>query len=70
MLFGIIVYWIVNLNPSASNYGMFLFIMLIEVISAMSMGLVISAFAPTIEAAMAIAAPFLTCLILFSGFYM
>lgn len=49
---------------------MFIFIMLLEVISAMSLGLVISAFAPTIEAAMAIAAPFLTCLILFSGFYM
>jgi hypothetical protein len=70
LCFSLIIYWIVDLDPSAANYGMFILILLVEVISALSLGLVISAFAPSVEAAMAISAPLLTCLILFSGFYM
>jgi ABC-type multidrug transport system permease subunit len=70
LCFSLIIYWIVDLDPSAGNYGMFIFILLEEVVCALSLGMVISAFAPTVEAAMAISAPLLTCLILFSGFYM
>lgn len=64
------MYWLVDLNRSVTNYGMFIFVLLEEVICALSLGLAVSAFAPTVEAAMAISAPLLTCLILFSGFYM
>jgi hypothetical protein len=70
LCFALIMYWLVDLNPSAANYGMFIFILLEEVVCALSLGLAVSAFAPTVEAAMAISAPLLTCLILFSGFYM
>ena len=55
VFFGCIVYWIVGLNPH--TFGYFLLILMLEALTAVSLGLAVSALMPSVEAANAAGPP-------------
>jgi len=67
LIFGCIVYWLVGLNPD--RFGEFLLILMFQVVTAISLGLAISAFCPTPEAAMTLGVPMVIIPLIFGGFY-
>ncbi len=67
VIFGILVFWISGLNPD--TFGEFMGILMLEVCTALSLGLAISAAASTVEVAISIGIPFVLIPLLFGGFY-
>jgi len=67
LVFGCIIYWLVGLN--ADRFGLFLLILMLEVVTGIALGLAISAFSPTPEAAMTLGVPLVIIPLLFGGFY-
>ena len=67
IIFCCIVYWLVGLNPD--RFGEFVGISMLTTLVAISLGLAVSAFAPSVEAASAIGPPLMVIGILFGGFY-
>jgi ABC-type multidrug transport system permease subunit len=68
-LFGIIVYWIVGLNPSAAAFFIFVCLLIVEGLAAQGLGVAVSAGAKNEKVALAIAPAITVILILFGGFY-
>lgn len=69
LLFGVIIYWIVGLNPSASAFFIFVCILIVEGLAAQGLGIAVSAGARNEKVALAIAPAVTVILILFGGFY-
>lgn len=67
IIFGCIVYWIVGL--SSSRFGYFLLILMLQVITAIALGLAVSALSPSEDMATGIAIPCMIIPLLFGGFY-
>jgi len=67
LLYAIIVYWLVQLNPY--HFIEFALVLMLLSVAAVSLGLAVSALVPTIETANAIGPPCLIIAILFGGFY-
>jgi hypothetical protein len=68
VVFALVIYWIVDLR--AGGFPIFLMIFMLESVTAMALGLMVSAACPSVEATGAVSAPIITLLIIFSGFYM
>ncbi len=66
---GVIVYWIVGLNPSAKAFFIFVAILILEGLSAQALGVAISASCDSEKSAMALAPAVTVVLMLFGGFY-
>lgn len=66
-LFGTIIYWIADLNEE--RFGQFISILLFEVATAIAIGLAISSYFPTVEAAAGFTAPTTIIFSLFGGYY-
>lgn len=69
-LFVTISYWMIGIND---NFGVFIQVLLTIVLSsqvAISCGLLLSAASPTIEVAIALVAPAVMPLLIFSGFFL
>jgi ATP-binding cassette subfamily G (WHITE) protein 2 len=64
-----IVYWSVHLNPDPGRFLIFTGLILLETMVAMSLGFAISAVAPSLSVASALASPVLIVMILFGGYY-
>jgi len=69
VVYACILYWIVGLNPSGDRVGIFILILIFLGFAAVSLGLGVSAFTKSIEAANALGTPLLIIGILFGGFY-
>lgn len=67
LIYSCILYYIVGLN--SKTFGFFILILMLETVVSISLGMMVSAFAPSVEAANAIGPPFLIIGILFGGFY-
>lgn len=67
ILLFLIVFRMVQLNPH--RFGYFLLLVMMESLAAVLLGLAVSAFAPTVEAANALGPPCAIIAILFGGFY-
>jgi len=70
IMFSLIAYWMVGLNPYADRFFLFLLIIVIMSTSAQAFGVMISTVAPKAEVGLAIAPVVLTVLMMFSGFYL
>eukprot|EP01041_Mallomonas_annulata_P000999 gene999-1965_t len=68
-VFAVIIYWISGLNPQGSRFVIFFLILNLITVTAMTLGLAISAFFPTVEAATAAGPVFVVIGIVFGGFY-
>ena len=66
----VIVYWLSGLNPIPGRFLLFFLIVMLVTLTGIILGLAISAFAPSVEAASAIGPPFIIIGVLFGGFYM
>lgn len=69
VLLGTIAYWMVGLNPSAAAFFTFLLITVFISCTAQSLGMLIAAISPSMEAAQAMAPVVITMFMLFGGFY-
>ena len=69
IVFGSIIYWIVGLNPGMDQFFQFLAILMLEALTSVALGLVISAFAPDVETANAFGPLPLLISLLFGGFF-
>jgi len=69
-LYSIIVYWIADLQNEAGHFFIFTATLMLLSVNVVTLGLAISAFAPSMEVASTMGAPFLVIGILFSGYYM
>ena len=69
VFFCVILYWAAGLNPLAERFFIFLAIVILDTISALALGLFVSALAPTTSIANAIGPPILLVFIIFGGFY-
>ncbi|ETO27167.1 ATP-binding cassette superfamily [Reticulomyxa filosa] len=69
IIFSCIMYWIVNLNPHAEQFILFIVITVLTSFTAMALGFLVASFAPNVDAANAMAPPFMILMILFGGFY-
>ena len=67
LIFSCVVYYIVGLNPNV--FGYFILIVMLTALTAISLGLAISAMVPTVEAALALGPPCIIIALLFGGFY-
>jgi ATP-binding cassette subfamily G (WHITE) protein 2 len=67
IIFSCIIYWMVGLNPD--RFGEFIGISMLVTITAIALGLAVSAAVPTVEAANAVGPPMMVIGILFGGFY-
>ena len=67
IIFSCIIYWMVGLNPD--RFGEFIGISMLVTITAIALGLAVSAAVPTVEAANAVGPPLMVIGILFGGFY-
>ncbi len=67
VVYACIVYWMVGLNPNA--FGVFILILMLEAMTAISLGLAISALTPSLEAALGIGPPTIIVALIFGGFY-
>ena len=69
LVFGIIIYWIVGLNPIPVRFFMFLWIIILESFTAMMMGIFVSAMSSSVEIATAFAPPLNIVFFLFAGVF-
>ena len=69
VIFGSILYFIVGLNPGPDNFFVFLGALMLEASAAIALGLVVSAAAPTVEAAIDFGPLTLIISLLFGGFF-
>lgn len=69
VLYACIVYFATGLNREGHRFGYFVLILMLTNLTAMSMGLVVSAMMPTVEGANAVVLPMMIIAILFGGFY-
>jgi len=69
LIMAVISYWMVNLNPSAGRFFIFLLITALTSICASSIGMLIGSIAPTIDVATALTPVVMTLAMLFGGFY-
>ncbi|GAB4815997.1 hypothetical protein N2152v2_003043 [Parachlorella kessleri] len=69
LLFGVIVYWIVGLNPSPSAFFIFVALLLLEGLAAQGLGVAVSAACRNEKVALAVGPAVVVILILFGGFY-
>ena len=69
VMFGSILYWIVGLNPGVDNFFIFLLALMLEAVTAIALGLAVSAAAPTVEAAVDFGPLTLIISLLFGGFF-
>eukprot|EP00013_Stygamoeba_regulata_P015839 CAMPEP_0177682438 /NCGR_PEP_ID=MMETSP0447-20121125/31260_1 /TAXON_ID=0 /ORGANISM="Stygamoeba regulata, Strain BSH-02190019" /LENGTH=612 /DNA_ID=CAMNT_0019191943 /DNA_START=145 /DNA_END=1980 /DNA_ORIENTATION=+ len=69
ILQGTILYWMANLNPSAERFFIFLAIIVLLYNVTQSLGLFVSAIAPTAQAAMVLAPLVCVVFVLFGGFF-
>ena len=67
LLYSIIIYWMVGLNEK--HFIEFALVLMLLNVTVAALGLAVSAFAPNVEAANAMATPFMIIGILFGGFY-
>jgi len=67
VIFGSIVYWMVGLNPD--RFGYFILILMLEAVTAVSLGLAVSAAAPNIELAQALGPLPIILSLIFGGFF-
>lgn len=67
IFFGTLIYWIVGLNEI--RYGYFLLILLLEVITAIALGLAVSAASPNADFASAIVIPIMIIPLIFGGYF-
>lgn len=67
IIFGTLIYWIVGLNKV--RYGYFLLILLLEVVTAIALGLAVSAASPNADLANAFVIPIVIIPLIFGGFY-
>jgi hypothetical protein len=65
----IIIYWAVGLNSDPDRFGIFLFILVLESLAALGLGMIVSVISPSVEAANALGPPIVIVLLLFGGFY-
>ena len=68
LLFGSILYYMTFLDPAPERFAVFMGLLLMEALCGTALGIMVSALAPTAKVAGAIAPPFATCFILWSGF--
>ncbi len=66
-IFGCIIYWIVGLNRN--RFGLFILILMLEIVTGISLGLAVSAISPNVEVAAAIGIPLTIVALIFGGFY-
>jgi len=66
-VFGIIIYWIVGLKANA--FGYFLLILMMQVLTAISLGLAVSAISPNAGFATALGTPLVVIALIFGGFF-
>lgn len=66
-LLGTVIYWIAGL--SAERYGIFILILLLEIVTATVLGIAISAPCPSSTMATNIAVPIVIIAFIFAGFY-
>ncbi|KAJ1428243.1 ABC-2 type transporter-domain-containing protein [Ochromonadaceae sp. CCMP2298] len=64
-----VIYWSVGLNSLPTRFGIFVATVLLTTVCSMSIGLLISAWAPSATVASAVGPPVLIILLLFGGFY-
>ena len=67
LIFGMICYWLVGLNPKIERFFIFLLILILLSMVSQAFGFFISALAPSREIGVAIAPLFITLFTLFSG---
>ena len=67
LIYAIVVYWMVGLNPD--RFGYFILIVMMEAVVGVSLGLAVSAIAPNTEIALALGPPTIIIALLFGGFY-
>lgn len=67
LIYSLIIYWMVGLNDE--HFIEFALILMLLNVTVAALGLAVSAFAPNVEAANAMATPFMIIGILFGGFY-
>jgi ABC-type multidrug transport system ATPase subunit/ABC-type multidrug transport system permease subunit len=68
-IFCCIIYYMANLNPDAGRFFVFMLITCIISVCSTGLGMIISSFAPNVEAASAIGPPIGVVMILFGGYY-
>jgi ATP-binding cassette, subfamily G (WHITE), eye pigment precursor transporter len=68
IIFGMISYWMIGLNPDPIRFFVFLLIFVLLSLVSQSFGIVISAVSPSYDIAVAIAPIIITLLTLFSGY--
>jgi len=68
-IFCCIIYFMANLNPDADRFFIFVLITCTLSICSTGLGMIISSFAPNVEAASAIGPPIGVVMILFGGYY-
>ena len=69
-IFSCLVYWIAGLNNDGARFLFFFLIVSLIGVAAQTLGMAISAFMPSVEAAQAGGPVFLILGIVFGGFYM
>jgi len=69
ILFAVIIYWMARLNPNASNFFVFLFILILVAMCGTSLGLFVSALAPNATIAGSLGSLLIIVFILGGGFY-
>ncbi len=69
MVYGIAVYWICNLRPTAAHFFTFVLIYYLSVSAAQSFGLFLSIAIPNFSVALMLAPLLTICLIILGGFY-
>eukprot|EP00188_Purpureofilum_apyrenoidigerum_P006014 Plantae.Rhodophyta-Purpureofilum_apyrenoidigerum.ctg8588.p1 GENE.Plantae.Rhodophyta-Purpureofilum_apyrenoidigerum.ctg8588~~Plantae.Rhodophyta-Purpureofilum_apyrenoidigerum.ctg8588.p1 ORF type:complete len:677 (-),score=140.60 Plantae.Rhodophyta-Purpureofilum_apyrenoidigerum.ctg8588:728-2758(-) len=67
--FGVIVYWMANLNPNAARFFIYMLLLLTHVIVSQSAGLAISAATMNVKKATTLASIFLLASMMVAGFY-
>ena len=69
IIFGIINYWTVGLYPNFIHFYLFICVLILESIASMGLGLIVSAFSPTVEIASASSPSILIIFFLFAGLF-
>ena len=69
VIFGVINYWIVGLNPIFTRFMTFIGILILESFTALSLGIFISSLSPSVDIATALAPPLNVIFFLFAGVF-
>ena len=69
LLFSVIVYWLVGLNPSPTRFACFLVLIMLTGLTGIGLGMVVASAAPSLDSAIAIGPILVIIMILFGGFY-